>query len=481
MRDDPKFLDYEPLTKRPTSRVGRLTPPNQTLGREPVSQSLAGKNHVTQSTHAQLADKPGSITPLAAGRQKQWIIRRGHTLSFLGLFLFTAVLYFRPYELIPALSWLSTSAFWIAVATVGVYLPTQLALEGNLTVRPREINLLLLLVVTALLSIPLAINPIEAWSTFTDSFIKVVLMFVVMVNVVRTRHRLNALIYLAVGVSLMLSVNAIADYRSGRLGIGGTRIAGSIGGMFANPNDLAIHLVIIVPIVVALVLASRNILLKLVFSTIAILMVAAVTVTFSRGGFLGLLAAFGFFAWKISRSNRALVVIIATIALIAFLLLAPGNYGGRIASIFDSGNDLTGSSSAREALLVRSALVTLRHPAFGVGMGNFHFHSIREQVTHNSYTQVGSEMGIPAMLLYTMLIFAPYRKLQQIQQETFEETETTWFYYTAIGLQAGLISYLVASFFASVAYLWYLYYLIGYGVCLRRLYASTASTTVSWP
>ena len=34
----------------------------------------------------------------------------------------------------------------------------------------------------------------------------------------------------------------------------------------------------------------------------------------------------------------------------------------------------------------------------------------------------------------------------------------------------GLIAYMVASFFASVAYLWYVYYLVAYAVCLRRIY-----------
>jgi probable O-glycosylation ligase (exosortase A-associated) len=482
MSDEPKILDYEPLARSPKSRLGRLTRQRQTVEPKSEIQSSPAKNEVvTKSGLPCPTGDADSIAPVGVSRKKQWMIRRGHTISFVGLFLFTAVLYFRPYELAPAFSWLSGGAFWIAMITLVIYIPTQLALEGNLTVRPREINLLLLLVVAALLSVPLAISPIEAWGTFTDSFIKVVLMFVVMVNVVRTRQRLNALIYLAVGVSLMLSFNAIADYRSGSLEVGGTRIGGSIGGMFANPNDLAVHLVIIVPIVLAFVLTSRSILLKILFSSIGISMIAAVTVTFSRGGFLGLLAGLGFFAWRIGRRNRMAVIIVATIALIAFPIFAPGDYGGRIASIFNSGSDLTGSSGAREALLVRSALVTLRHPAFGIGMGNFHFQSIHEQVTHNSYTQVGSEMGIPAMLLYTMLIFAPYRKLQQIQHETFENSDNTWFYYSAIGLQAGLISYLVASFFASLAYLWYLYYLIGYAVCLRRLYASTASTAVSWP
>jgi O-antigen ligase len=304
-------------------------------------------------------------------------------------------------------------------------------------------------------------------------------MFIVMVNVVRTRLRLKTLLYLAIAVSLSLSVNAIADYWQGRLQVKGVRIAGSIGGMFQNPNDLAVHLVIILPIVVAFIPATRSILLRIVYVLIAVLMTAAVIVTFSRGGFLGLVSGLGFFAFKASQRHRAPVLIIGSIVLVAIMVFAPGGYGSRVATIMDSGDDVTGSSGAREQLLIRSTIVTLRHPILGLGMGNFHYQSIKEQVTHNSYTQVGSELGIPAMLLYTMLIFAPYRKLGEIQLSA--KGEYSWFHYMALGLQAGLVAYLVASFFASIAYLWYLYYLIGYGVCLRRLYISTGKTSMSWP
>jgi hypothetical protein len=37
---------------------------------------------------------------------------------------------------------------------------------------------------------------------------------------------------------------------------------------------------------------------------------------------------------------------------------------------------------------------------------------------------------------------------------------------------------MVCSFFASVAYLWYVYYLVGYAVCLRRLYESETGKAV---
>src|SRR6185369_4917666 len=88
-----------------------------------------------------------------------WIRRRGHTLSFVALFIFSIVLYLRPYELIPALSSFTSMAYYTGVVTLAIYFATQLSLEGNLTDRPREINLALLIGLAALLSMPMAEDP----------------------------------------------------------------------------------------------------------------------------------------------------------------------------------------------------------------------------------------------------------------------------------------------------------------------------------
>ena len=48
----------------------------------------------------------------------------------------------------------------------------------------------------------------------------------------------------------------------------------------------------------------------------------------------------------------------------------------------------------------------------------------------------------------------------------------------SVGLQAGLIAYMVSSFFLSVAYTWYVFYLVGYAICLRRLYESETGKAV---
>jgi putative inorganic carbon (hco3(-)) transporter len=389
-------------------------------------------------------------------------------VSFAGLLLFTAVVYVRPYELVPALSGLTSMAFWLAVATLLVFVPTQLAVEGTLTARPREVNLALLLLLAGLLSVPLAIEPAEAWWAFLD-FAKVITMFVVMVNVVRTQTRWRLMVWLALVVSAVLSAHAVADYLAGNLALNGMRIAGAIGGLFDNPNDLALHLVTMIPLALGLLFVARGPVPKLAYGLCALLMVAATVVTFSRGGFLGLACALFVLAWKLGRGKRLRVVLLCAAAGAIFFALVPSDYIGRLLSSF--GGDVDGgSASSRQNLLWRSLAVTLKNPILGIGMNNFHIVSIREQVSHNAYTQVSAEMGLAALVLYVMFIWSSLKRLRAVERATRDSRRSARVYYLAVGLQASLVGFMVSSFFASVAYLWYIYYLAGYALCLQRLY-----------
>ena len=459
-------FDYEPVTR--SSRTALLEGENAITADWSTRVSTSVASNTTQAE---------TLTPTIPAKPANIILRRGHTISYIGLFLFTSVLYFRPYELFTALSSFTSMAFWTAVFTLSVFIPSQLALEGTLTTRPREVNLLLLLCVAGLLSIPLAISPVEALITFYDPFIKVVLMFIVLVNVVRTERRLKGLFFLALAVSCVLSLGALNDYRLGRFTVEGYRVSGIIGAMFGNPNDMALHLVTITPIVIALFLSTRSIFKKMLYSACAALLVAGVAVTFSRSGFLGLVSVGAVLAWKLGRHNRLLIAVLIFASTVAFFALASEGYTHRLVSIFDPGRDAVGSASARRELLFRSIYVALKNPLLGIGMGNFHIVSIREQVSHNAYTQVASEMGFAALVLYTTFIVTPLKRLRQIERETFATRRRSHFYYLAIGLQASLIAYMVSSFFASVAYQWYVYYLVGYAVCLRRIYNVAGGTT----
>ena len=405
-------------------------------------------------------------------------LKRGHTFSYAALFLFTVILYARPSEFYP--SAVTASLALVAGAiTVAFFVPSQLSMEGTLTARPREVSLVLLFALTGLLSIPLAISPAVAWHEFSDTFIRCIVIFIVVVNAVRTEARLKGLLYLAIAVSVWLSLGAINDYRLGLLTVEGYRVGGRGSGIFGNSNDMALYLVTIIPVAVALLLGARGVARKLLFGSCTLLMIAAVVLTYSRGGFIGLMIALAFLAWRVGSRHRAEILILGFMLVAGFLAVAPGGYALRLASIFVPSLDPVGSADARRGELMRSLYIALRHPFLGIGMGNYapemSYHGL---VTHNSYTQVAAEMGMAALYCYTMFVVTPLRKLGQIARETFEMRSNSRFYYLSVGLQASLVGYMVCSFFASVAYLWYVFYLVGYAVCLRRLYESETGREV---
>jgi O-antigen ligase len=240
--------------------------------------------------------------------------------------------------------------------------------------------------------------------------------------------------------------------------------------MFGNPNDLAMHLAIVVPLAIALGLASRNILIKVVYFGSAVAMIVGDTVTQSRGGFLGLLAAAGILTWKLGRRKRVKAAMVLLFFAGTFLVFAPNNYGVRILSIFDTSLDPVGSSDQRTELLKRSILVTLRNPQ-GIGLGNFPTVGQGSRQTHNSYTQVSSELGWLCFAAYLILLLGPIRKLGIIERELDASDDHSWNYFIAIGVQASIAAYMVSSFFGSVAYQWFVYYPIAFAVCIRRLHA----------
>jgi O-antigen ligase len=405
-------------------------------------------------------------------------LKRGHALTYAGLFLFTIILYARPSEFYPS-PVTASIALIVGIITLSFFVVSQLSSEGTLTAPLPEVKLILLFGLTGLLSIPLAMNPSVAWYEFSGTFIRCIVMFIVMVNAVRTEARLKGLLFLALAAGIWLSLGAINDYRLGLLTVEGYRASGRGVGIFGNTNDMALHLLTILPISIVLFFGSRGTARRVLYGACAALMMAAIVLSYSRGAFIGLVVILIFLAMRMGHYNRlGIVLAILTIGT-ALLLFAPGNYAGRILSIFIPSLDPVGSAGARRGELFRSLYVALRHPFLGIGMGNYAPEmSYRGLVTHNSYTQVAAEMGIAALVCYTMFIVSPLRKLGQIARETFDARNNSHFYYMSVGLQAGLIGYMVSSFFLSVAYTWYVFYLVGYAICLRRLYESEAGKAV---
>ena len=432
-----------------------------------ADSTLNAADYVEQQKRSKLEKRAEKDRELLSG--EKWLARNGHGLTYFGLYLFSLLVLFRPYELVPSLSFLSATAFYFAIVTLAVYVPTQLSTEGTLTMLSTEVKCILALTFLALLTMPIGKDFAASWTTFNDTFIKAVLIFIVMVNVVRTKRRLVGLMWLSLSVGLYLSFTALDLYMKGELKTEGYRVAVDVGGLFGNPNDMALHFVTITPIAIVLGIASRNKFWKIFYFMMAGLFVAANMVTFSRGGFLGLLVSTSVLVWKIGRKNRLNVMLASMFAGGLFILLAPGNYGLRLLSIFIPGLDPVGSSDQRKQLLFRSIFVTLRNP-LGIGMGNSPLMNNDNLQWHNAFMQIASELSVFGLIVYLIFLVSPFRKLDAIERRLFDKGEYDWFYYMAIGLQASIVGFMVSSFFDSVAYNWFVYYLIAYAVAFRRIY-----------
>jgi hypothetical protein len=68
-----------------------------------------------------------------------------------------------------------------------------------------------------------------------------------------------------------------------------------------------------------------------------------------------------------------------------------------------------------------------------------------------------------------------------MQRQMAERGDFSWIYHVSIGIQGSIAAYMVSSFFASVAYNWFVYYPIAFAICLRRIYRMEQDETESMP
>jgi O-antigen ligase len=219
-----------------------------------------------------------------------------------------------------------------------------------------------------------------------------------------------------------------------------------------------------IPIAVALLLGTRGLAKKFFYAACAFLSVVGVIVTFSRAGFLGMAGATFVFGWRLFPRNRWMLPVLFAVLLPVMIVLAPGGYGKRISTTSDD------SAAARTDDLKRSIFIAARHPVFGVGLANYILYSNSNHATHNAYTQVAAEAGLLSAVFYILFLIVPLKQLRRISRETSLDRPRSYIYYLSVGLEASLVGYMVSSFFASVAYVWYAYYIVGYAICLRRLH-----------
>ena len=131
-----------------------------------------------------------------------------------------------------------------------------------------------------------------------------------------------------------------------------------------------------------------------------------------------------------------------------------------------------GSAQQRQQLFWRSLEVTEQHPLFGVGPGNFEQVSGVWHETHNTFTQLSSEGGLPALVFYVLILWHGFTNVRKTKRLSSGRSESSLL---AGAVQASLIGYIVGSVFGSVGYQFFPYILVAYTTALFSIARNSAS------
>jgi len=411
--------------------------------------------------------------PRLTHRRNDLIIPRANSrdpdgLAFGLLCLLTLLLYISPNELIPAMGTFPLTRIVAIIASLA-YAHAQFKLGRTVIAWTLEVKMVFVILFLAVVFTPIAESWADSVRTLQSVFIKAALILILITGLVQTRPRLRSIISLSVICAIWPAILAIRSYATGAL------TAGRAVGIFHDPNDLAMTLNLMIPLAVTLARISARY-ARQFYIACALTMAAGVITTFSRAGFITLVALSAVMFWKFGNGKRARTSLPSLIAPIILITVLSGAYHNRLRSVFDRNSGASGSAQQRSEMLKRGIDLAIRHSIIGLGMGNFHIHSDQrdgEKVAHNAYLEIAAELSAVGLLAYLILILAPLLGLSPIEWETrtISARKDLEARALGVGLQTVLIAYIINSFFISSQYLWYLYYAAGLAVAWRRIYA----------
>jgi O-antigen ligase len=341
-----------------------------------------------------------------------------YQLGFLLFVLVNAALFMRPTEIFPEYFWAQTYLYLI-LACLAVSFPSvwkQVA-AGPRFAEPTTVCVLGLLAAVVLShATHFAVD--AAYSSGWE-FAKIVLYYFLFLGLVNTPARLRQLLFcLIVFVSAQAAVALLqyygtinnpafeSIYEEQRVDVfkGAEylrRLCGS--GIFHNPNELCYPLVVAMMICLYFVSGKRwHFLVRLLCLAALGLFGYALTLTHSRGGFLGLLLAL--LSLLISRFGWRKAVPFAVLVLPVLFLL----FGGRQTDLSVD----KGTGQTRVQLWSDGLVLFTGAPIFGIGTGNYA--SAAGLVAHNTFVQNFAELGFFGGTLFVGAFYCAFSALRRL-------------------------------------------------------------------
>jgi O-antigen ligase len=317
-----------------------------------------------------------------------------------------------------------------------------------------------------------------------DQWLKSFLIFVIIGGLPRTLRQCRLAMYSLAGATVVIMLLCLLW---GQMSMEGRLITrASAGSALANPNDLAQLLLMGLPFLLLVTMSRGRFALGRYAAALCIIGVVFVTsATGSRSALVAIVCLLLVMFLNASWGARFKLIGAVVLAAAIVIPLTSGGQLLRYSTIVGVGteSDISSdeelgarmSTQQRLLLLTQSVEFSLGHPLFGVGPGQFQtFAASRSEERgeralwrdpHNTYTQISSEAGIPALFCYLGALVACFRITQTVSR-TGRERALVDLANVAYCLRLSLISFAVTGLFSSVGYHIYFPTLAGLSVAL---------------
>ncbi len=225
--------------------------------------------------------------------------------------------------------------------------------------------------------------------------------------------------------------------------------------LFPDPHMFSFFLGMTLPLFIPLILKKRKV-LRLYgltalwpYGFMALINLSALLLTFSRGGYLGLtVSGLWLLVLGLRHFNKKQKILLAFVSCVLFLgILFVPIVQNRLISIFDLSE---GSIAGRIVIWQQAFSIWLKNFWLGVGVGNYSYYlnplyGYRLPVyAHNTYLDIGIEMGIFALLAWISIFVYAIYKLSRVKSQQSKVQ--------SIALSASLMYFLAHSFFDTPIY-----------------------------
>jgi probable O-glycosylation ligase (exosortase A-associated) len=296
-----------------------------------------------------------------------------------------------------------------------------------------------------------AINPDLSWLQL-NKVLKIQLMTLVAMIALRERKHIELFVWINI-----LSVG-FYGFKGGIFTIatgGESRVWGPPGGFIEGNNEIALALVVALPLMNYLRLVDVRKWVRMGLLLLMILCVVAAVGTQSRGAFLALLAM-GFMLWMRSHSKlvTGTAVVLIGFAVIAFM---PDAWEQRMRTIQSYEFD-TSAMGRINAWWTTFNLANRRPTGGGFEIytpeifGLYAPDPSNIKVAHSIYFSVLGEHGYIGLLLFLMVWFLALRLSRNIRLAGLMQPPQQWTHDLAVMCQVSLVGYAVGGAFLSLAY-----------------------------